>query len=547
MDTAPTFDDYEDEGGSTLDLKVLLLYGAYRSKGRLLVCTFLGVVGGLLYAASMPNEFQSVAQVKMLPDSRGGMTQEEAYGIGGSGKERFGPGVADLVFWMRLQDSVFSEVSQSLSPSWILGPANPTRDDTAETSPLVAGWHQLQAFMQTKDGKAINDESPKAIQAAAEAIRNRTLIKRTSDWVFMLTVVSNSAVKAQVINYQLTQGFLAQHRRTRAEAGLALVKKLEADAWEAQLAVETTGQEFQEFRRSCGVFDFTADWAAINALVAQKRSDLIDKGAALEGQRKLVAHLTERHAAMPDDVEVEIPATMGINPYWSGIKDKILGKRTTLAELQGKAQTTVNKSAIKALTSVLEGLEGELEGVEQTVELAPARTDLVMNEAKFSLEVLLVEAEGERDRLESELSVLPVQLAEAEQKREEIGACKVGHADWEQRLERKTAAHQRIAARLLVARQQVKLDESGETNLKLWLEPTLNLDKIGPKRSKILLGGLAIGLLLGLGLAVMRQLFDPRVRYPETLEKTLGLKVLAVVPDLRRLRNYPKRARADQA
>ena len=48
--------------------------------------------------------------------------------------------------------------------------------------------------------------------------------------------------------------------------------------------------------------------------------------------------------------------------------------------------------------------------------------------------------------------------------------------------------------------------------------------------------GLAAGLFLGLLLAIGRQLLDRRLRYPETLENSLGLKVLGVVPEARRLR-----------
>jgi hypothetical protein len=76
----------------------------------------------------------------------------------------------------------------------------------------------------------------------------------------------------------------------------------------------------------------------------------------------------------------------------------------------------------------------------------------------------------------------------------------------------------------------------GASALKPVWEPTLPLTKFGPSRLKPLVAGLAAGMFLGLALAVLRQLLDRRLRYPETLEKSLGVRVLGVVPEVRRLR-----------
>ncbi|MCA9003079.1 MAG: hypothetical protein KDB61_14235, partial [Planctomycetes bacterium] len=65
-----TFDDEfdgEDGGSSPFDLKVLLLYGAWRFKHWIVLCTLLGTAGGLMVAASMPNVYQSTGKLDYRP------------------------------------------------------------------------------------------------------------------------------------------------------------------------------------------------------------------------------------------------------------------------------------------------------------------------------------------------------------------------------------------------------------------------------------------------------------------------------------------------
>ena len=84
--------------------------------------------------------------------------------------------------------------------------------------------------------------------------------------------------------------------------------------------------------------------------------------------------------------------------------------------------------------------------------------------------------------------------------------------------------------RAVVAKEEDRRSEEvGDTKSEDSILPT---DKEGPQRSKPLLMGLIGGMLLGAGLSVLRQVLDRRVRYEETVENGLGLRVLCVVPDL---------------
>jgi capsular polysaccharide biosynthesis protein len=64
----------------------------------------------------------------------------------------------------------------------------------------------------------------------------------------------------------------------------------------------------------------------------------------------------------------------------------------------------------------------------------------------------------------------------------------------------------------------------------------LQHEKVGPKRAKLLFGGLFGGVAVGMAIAVLRQLRDQRLRYRETLEKALKVPVLAVIGEHKPLR-----------
>jgi uncharacterized protein involved in exopolysaccharide biosynthesis len=76
------------------------------------------------------------------------------------------------------------------------------------------------------------------------------------------------------------------------------------------------------------------------------------------------------------------------------------------------------------------------------------------------------------------------------------------------------------------------IDSEAEMNsLRVIQKATFPEGKDGPRRAKFVLMGLFGGLGLGLVLAVLRQVLDSRLRYPENVERTLGIRLLAVVPE----------------
>ncbi len=550
MDTTATYDDYEEDDQSTLDLKVLLLYGAYRSKGRVLLFSLLGLAGGIMYAGSIPNMYQSVSQVKLLPDERGGMSPGQSMGLAGNTKPYMGPGIADHVNWLNEQEAVFQAVAGDLGPAWVLADSDPTMYDTPRTSPVVSEWHRLQKWlMHWRKGARVayasgEGVSPLLTLAAVTRLRDHTILRATSEWVFTVTCLANSAEKAQEINYSITQGLIAADQSFRKGANQVLIEELTVKEQEAQAALDANAGSWQQWRLSCGVFNHASAEASNEALIDELASALGTKRSSMQGLTKSLEHTKEHYAAMPDTIQVIVPPVTNVNLLWVSLKEGIRETKLRLAELGAQSTTTVNRQTISALKLKLKALEEELSGEPQMIEVQPETLATVPNEAKSGLEIDIVEKEGDVEQLQIELQATEVRLKEAEGQRQKIAECKPGHNRFAQTHSLLTQAHEKVADRLQQAQAFGLLDVSELSNMRIWHEASLNPDKVKPQRSKPVLAGFGIGLALGLGLAVLRQLLDRRVRYPETVEKDLGLVMLGVVPELRRLRNQPKRRRS---
>ena len=67
--------------------------------------------------------------------------------------------------------------------------------------------------------------------------------------------------------------------------------------------------------------------------------------------------------------------------------------------------------------------------------------------------------------------------------------------------------------------------------------------KVGPQRTKFVIQGLGAGAAAGLAFCILRQLLDRKLRYPPSVERVLGLKVLGVIPETRAWRRAGRKVK----
>ena len=243
---------------------------------------------------------------------------------------------------------------------------------------------------------------------------------------------------------------------------------------------------------------------------------------------------------MPKTVSIEIPALEGENPLWSSLKNKINELELELSELRAQPSSTVTRNRIKQSEAMLSSFEERLRETPEREVLHGPRIDTRPNEARILVQAKLVEAKAQAANLEKQLEQLQGSRGEVVQRRGKIMSCREGHAEKTSNLDQAKRLLVQISDRRAEAERFGALNQDRMSNFQVILEPTHSQDKVGPERKKPVLAGLAGGMALGLLLAALRQLLDPKIRYPETLESAYGLRVLAVVPEARQLRNQPR-------
>jgi uncharacterized protein involved in exopolysaccharide biosynthesis/Mrp family chromosome partitioning ATPase len=100
-------------------------------------------------------------------------------------------------------------------------------------------------------------------------------------------------------------------------------------------------------------------------------------------------------------------------------------------------------------------------------------------------------------------------------------------------LEREAESDRAIYAAFLNRTKEVGEQEGVDnTNSRIITRAVPPLDKSGPPRKLIISGSLVLGLIAGLGLALLREQFDPSIYSTRQLSSEFGLPVLAVLPPL---------------
>jgi uncharacterized protein involved in exopolysaccharide biosynthesis len=104
--------------------------------------------------------------------------------------------------------------------------------------------------------------------------------------------------------------------------------------------------------------------------------------------------------------------------------------------------------------------------------------------------------------------------------------------------------YQRISGNLLAAEAAQKMDaEQRGDRLVLVDPPTLPDEPNAPNRTLLMIGGVAVGLVLGLGLALLAELLHRPIRGTQALQSLLGTGPLVVIPTLKPKRPGDRRRR----
>ncbi len=161
--------------------------------------------------------------------------------------------------------------------------------------------------------------------------------------------------------------------------------------------------------------------------------------------------------------------------------------------------------------------------------------------SSVDLQTKLVELEQKRRELLSQFTsahpsvqVIDAQIAALKKEMVGVNAKVTVLPNVEQellRLTRDVKVNSELYVSLLNSAQQLRLVREGKVgNVRVVDAATVGYLPVAPKRGLILMASAALGLLVGLALAVLRNMLNPGIRDANDIERQTGLNVFATVP-----------------
>lgn len=530
----------EEEGGPSLDPKVLLVYGAWRSRFVIVTTTVVGCVLGIAAGASMPNVYTSHARLDYRPGMAELQNAEAAAGIDATGYRQSVPGMADEQYL--LDDmQVFVKIAEAVGPEKILATPDPTQYD-ADAGVVASLWHRFQAGMVslTHPGLVGPSDSPKAIRAAALSLKSRTSLQAARDAsVFLVSFDGYSKHEAQEMGELIIQGYVDRHSDYYS-VGVAYEASQERQA-EAKEEYDAISQAYREHSGRCGFVDIEAQKDTTIEQIGFYEQELAKMRAERQSVLARLVASRAKFKLVESYIEVPVQAVMVDNPRYVELENRQILAESDLIELSGDTGLAVSArdQKKKALEKKIQALTESLKDLEPVIEGTPAGVKLVPNELHTAL-VVRISLEEENDRgLGAGIKAMEADLRSQGERLQSIGVCEDQHTGYTLDIETARAKWTGLRVQTSLQRQLQDVSDNGQANLTVQSAPTQPLGKSGPSRFKPLVAVIGMGALLGLAFAVLRQLLDRSVRYPETIEKTLGVRVIGVVPEsssLRRIR-----------
>jgi len=529
----------EEEESSPLDLKVLVLYGLFRSKWWIGLMAGLGMIGGLMSGASKPNEYESEARLRYVPGERDRLTDDDLAGLQGGDRRNAAPGITDELMLLE-NPLIYQRVARDLGASAILRVPDPTRYDSPSTPLHTRLLHQLQRSLVVGSSAKINDESEKAHTAAWRRLQGSTTLATVRNAATIRVLVrAYTPEHAQQFCGELVNAFQERHREVfSAEARLEDQRQKVSDAMEKYQRFEA---DWNLYREACGVFDFKVDNEANQEKIKANRGEL-DNCERERGRLEAKIKAYEQRASeVPEYKDVQIDPVVGPNPDLAALRKQQSDlRRQLLLLVDGSMAENQLQRRRNELELQMEKVEEEILATEPTIVIISARTEPQPNPDYTEVQAGLLTLRSELDGVLADIKYLAEKHIALSEDRKRIAACKNMHFMHSGQVDAASADLTFQQEQLTKLEKLALAEMKGASALKPYWSPTLPLKKFGPSRMKPLLMGFALGLALGVGFAVLRQLLDRRLRYPETLEKSMGLQVIGVLPEVRRLRGLHK-------
>ena len=529
------------------DLRLLLVRGVRRSWPWVCLLVVLGAAVGIVAGLVQPNTFVSNAKLYLRVGAREQITSESLVGMEGERRAALPTMVDEL---QMLSDvTIFERVARKIGPSEILQPADPGRDDGPLTSSPVHLLHRLQSIglrwtAQQHDcsgADATAEGCPTCLRLAAKALMESTsIVNEPGSNVILLSNTSTSPERARTVVRALADAFIERHRDQFSIQ--SLVETNRSKVAEAKRIRDEAANAYVEHLNQSGMDELDTQVIGPQAEITALESELF----AARVRRKAIMHqrasLTGRLEDAPAEVEVAGPVVMIPNEEYETqlmLKRSLLGQKQSLPLESRTIEETHRRERL---------IDAQIEQIDQKLKQLPKavaqNAEMRENLGHSALSTRVEDMELEDQELAVKVDLLQERLNEkragVRDLRKQVLVETLHRKDLESAREAAESSYKQLLARFSVLEALGSIELHEDPNLRILQAPTLDPEKVGPKRLTLLLKCLFAGLLAGVAFAMLRQGFDRRLSYPEVFERAHGVPVLGVVPELPALRRLSK-------
>ncbi|MEZ6036181.1 MAG: hypothetical protein R3F29_01785 [Planctomycetota bacterium] len=508
----------DEEGGLPVRR---LLAAFFRARYLVFGTTLFGVLIGTFLAITTPNNYVSTgkfvftssgAESRLLDPDQAKETSQET--------------IATSAAYILNSDDLLLRVVRDLGPARVLAPYQP---DVEGVNPIKAAFFTVQ-----REWNAVSQENWTEDEALKQLKRTISVERPPYQNVLIASCSANNAVLAQEILAKWMDEALKWHIEKYDDPK---VYEDAENAYEASVIAHDSAQlamrEFLDRKAKVPQFDDALE------RLQQEEIELAGRVQALHGDLELKKSLLERVNRDLADPQRLPPTRTRMVP--AAARSDVLDK---LQERLADAYTRLTSLRLQLSDPNhidIQDQQRTIESIQKTItDVRSSEADTTMVPEDYENPQYLKALE-ERDSYDREVGALQVQEGEAKKnhgaKLAELHRLLELQPEYEKLRSRSLQteeARSNAQSALQFANQKRQLGLGNYSALKNMQAASMPLEKEGPNRGKLLIGGLFVGLFLGLGIVVLRALPDNVVRTRDDLEQIEGLAVIGVMPRLDR-------------
>jgi len=287
--------------------------------------------------------------------------------------------------------------------------------------------------------------------------------------------------------------------------------------------LNTKEVEAVAFRQQHNVFDFPTQRNEALSKLADFEAQLKTAQGEISAEREKALALRAEASAHPQ--QIPNSAHEEPDPVINSIKTNLLTLELQRNELL--TRYTLTSSVVKELDSRIEQAKKTLAAEESKITRG---TTTGLNPVYQTLETELALSRGQLAALTAREAKLLSNVRDYQQQLKDLDVRALELGRLEREVDRNREAYAKYAIKQEEARISAALDRSKILNLSIVETAQIPYEPVAPRKAVVIMLAGVLGLITGLGVAFMRERFDPTVKTPWEVEVYAGLPVLAALP-----------------